>query len=144
MDSNDVSAQQGNKSESPIRVGELVQIRRRGKKGIWVAEFRFNGEHRRLTLGSPRRLVAERKARELEVHLANGSYSQAPKPRDLDAAIDQYIECKKVEGRSRKTIVKYKAELKCFKDFARQNRATQVHELSASLQESIGHSGSKR
>jgi integrase len=116
-----------------IRIGDHVHMRQRGPKRRWVAEFRHAGQHCRLSLRTARRPEAERKARELEVSLAAGTYSQAPKPQDIAAAVAQFIEAKRVDQRAHKTIVKYEAELTNFAAFAATQGVTKLQQVTPRL-----------
>lgn len=129
------NASTNNKNDS-LRIGEFVRIRQRGKKGTFIAEFQHDSQHRRISLGTKRRAAAERKARELEVQLANGTYSQAPKPQDIDEAIQQFIENKKVDQRAAKTITKYEVELKTFAAFAERHHVTKLQQITPALHDS--------
>lgn len=116
-----------------IKIGEYVTICQRGKKGTWSAEFTRNGQHCRTSLKTTRQPEAERKARAIEVKLAEGTYAAQPKPQDIGAAITLFIASKKAEPLAAKSIVKYEAELKTFAAFAKDHGVTAVHKITPAL-----------
>ena len=113
-----------------IPVGERVSIYQRGKHKFWTADFHFidkNGQrkHGRQFLGTRVRRTAEIRAMELERQLANGGLRSKPEPTApqlVKSVITRFIDSKRTDGRSRKTLVKYEGELKNFAKYAEEQR----------------------
>lgn len=100
-----------------IPVGDRVTICRRGRKGIWSAEFSLNGGHKRKSLKTQNKRLAIRKATELAGELEAGTY-RSELPTKIRDAGDAYIKYLQVEGRAPKTIVRYRGEINTFADVA--------------------------
>jgi integrase len=101
-----------------IRIGDKVQIRPRGKRGIYIAEFFHDGQHRRRSLKTARLDLAHKRAIALEADLAGGEYKARPKLVALAAAQDDFLAVKRGEGIARKTEIKYGDWLDAFVAFA--------------------------
>jgi integrase len=109
-----------NSTEVPdlIRIGDKVQIRRRGKRGKYVAEFWHAGQHRRRSLQTTRLDIARQRAILLEAELLTGAYKPRPKHIALAYAVDEYLTEKKNQGLKPKSLIKYKDWLYSLRDFA--------------------------
>lgn len=95
-----------------FQVTGAVSIVPRGKRGIWCADFNHEGKHRRKSLKTRNKRVAEERARELDRELRENELPASLKAMRIDAAIDAFIEAKKTDGHAHKTLVKYEAELR--------------------------------
>ena len=92
-------------------IGDRVVIYQRGQKKTWYADFHENGQHRRKSLRTKNRKVAEQRARKLDTELIDGEYKPpAPAVKIADAK-DQFIAAMKDAGRKHKTISKYQKEI---------------------------------
>lgn len=129
--------QDSNQSETEdrIRIGDKIQIRRRGKRGIWIAEFWHDGDHRKRSLKTANKEIARKRAIQLEADLANGEYTQRPRAMGLQQAVDEYIGVKRGDGCRHKTIVKYEQRLNDFVEFAASQDARLVQQLTVKLYE---------
>ena len=85
--------------KQPILIGERVKIQPRGKKGIFTADFWFDGQHHRRSLRIRNFKVARQKALQLENQLLEHSYQPAPPSISLGDAIEAYREYVKTENR---------------------------------------------
>src|SRR4051794_19466289 len=108
------------------RIGDKVTIRRRGKRGTYIAEFFHHGEHRKRSLKTSNKEIARRRAIDLESELAGGEYARPPKPISVTSAITEYMQMKTGEGRKHRTLVKYRDWLDSFATFC---TAAGVHTL---------------
>ncbi len=116
-----------------IRIGERVSIQQRGKKRLWVADFSQANRHRRQSLRTANRKLAERKARELDVQLTGGTFTEVlPKTKIADA-IDAFIESKRIDGLATRSLAKYRSELTNFAAFLQYAGATELFQLTATL-----------
>ena len=61
-----------NKRTNRQLVGEFVYIQRRGKRGIYQADFHWEGEHIRRSLKTANTRTARSRALELERHMQEG------------------------------------------------------------------------
>lgn len=121
-----------------------VCILRRGKRGIFQAEFFFDGEHRRKSLKTLNEKVAIARAVKIDAQLADGTYGETVKPiskgektmpngvplADAQSAFQKSLE---TNGLRRKTIVKYVGILKRFVAFASESHVDSVANISMSL-----------
>ena len=106
-------------------VGLRVTISRRGMKGIYVADFHHGGQHRRKSLKTTIKKVAQERAITLENQLQDGTFkTNASKTRtpemfvEISKATEDFINFHRTEGRRRKTLVKYQGILRRFVAFA--------------------------
>lgn len=124
-----------NMSKPPrrIRVGDRVTIYPRGKQKIYVADFWHDGRHKRLSLGTRNLKVATQRAVRLDADLAAGVFKAPPPPTTIRQAVADYLSFLKIEGRARKTIVRYDGELSKLRDFLEALRVTQLGQIKPVL-----------
>lgn len=116
-----------------IRIGDRVSIRRRGKKGLFSAEFHFNGKHCRKKLETANEKIAKQRARKLDVELVSGDYAP-PTPRlKFTDAKTFFIDTLKEAGRKPKTIVKYEREITNLVEFAHSRGVYHVNDFTPQL-----------
>ena len=123
--------------ESPkrIRAGERVAIYLRGQKRIWCADFWFEGQHHRESLKTRNQKVALRRAVKLDAELMSGKY-HLEKPAatiSVRQAIEDYLAYLEVEGRARKTLVRYRGELYALRDFLETHKASRLTQITPLL-----------
>ena len=116
-------------AREPITIGR-IKIVTRGKKGTYVAEFHDRGCHRRVSLKTRNRKIAEERAKQIDAELTLGHFKQPAKAVEIDRAIDLYIEGLRLDGSSPKTLTKYGSELRNFAAFAAEHRATTVDRIT--------------
>jgi integrase len=116
-----------------IRIGDKVQIRPRGKRGIYVAEFFHAGHHRRRSLKTARLDIARKRGIKLEADLAGGEYKARPCPMGLLEAQEQFIALKTGEAKKPKTIVKYREWVSRFESFAAANDVRYLQQVTPEL-----------
>jgi integrase len=116
-----------------IRIGDMVQIRPRGKRGIYTAEFFHNGHHRRRSLKTTRLDIARQRAIKLEADLAVGEYKARPRALSLVEAKDDFIAAKRGEGLKSKTLGKYKNWLGAFVELAETHNVRFLHQCTDRL-----------
>jgi integrase len=128
-------ASEGQESQR-IVIGEHVTLVVRGTRNIWTADYAFvnakgQRQHGRKSMRTRNRQIAEKKARALEVKLAEGTFTPEPcRPTYIDSAIDNFIAAKKAEGAAPKTIVKYEGELKTYSAFLTQQGVQMLQQVS--------------
>lgn len=115
------------------RVGNRVTIYPRGKTRIYVADFWHDGKHHRQSLGTRNLKVAITKAVQIDADLASDAFKTPPPPTSISAAVTDYIEFLKIEGRARKTIVRYQGELNRLRDFWESLRITRLSQVTSVL-----------
>jgi integrase len=113
-----------------IRVGDRVVIYPRGKKRIYVADFWFDGQHRRQTLGTANKKVALSRATKLAHDLTCGSFQQAPPPKTIASAVEDYIAYLRTEGRASKTLVKYQGIYQVLLAFVAANHIVRLGQFT--------------
>ena len=120
-------------ADGRIRVGEHVTIRKRGKRGTYVAEFWHDGQHRRRSLKTASLPHARQKASRLDDGLCGGGYAAPPKPAAIEVVVKEYVEVKKGEDKSSKTLTKYRQWLDCFRAFAADANVRTLQQVTPSL-----------
>jgi integrase len=125
-------------------VGLRVYILRRGKRGIFQAEFFFDGEHRRKSLKTLNEKVAIARAVKIDAQLADGTYGETvkqstkstksmPNRTTIEEAQAAFHASLETDGLRRKTIVKYIGILKRFVAYAKESHVDTVAEIGMSL-----------
>ncbi|HTQ40315.1 MAG TPA: tyrosine-type recombinase/integrase [Pirellulales bacterium] len=118
-----------NDNENRIQIGDHVTIYRRGKTGIWTAEYWYNRQHRRTSLKTRNLRIARHSAVRMDDRLAQG---QNPVDRPIQKGItlrqaaDDFVEYLITEDRRRKTIIKYKGVLKKFITFSNSVQVARI------------------
>ena len=102
------------KPNTRTRVGDVVTIYKRGQKGRYTAEFWFDGDHRRRSLGTTNRKIAVQRAVQLESELAGGAFKRRLPRITIAKAAEQYLASLKTESRARRTLLRYDGELRLF------------------------------
>lgn len=105
-----------------IQIGDFVTIRRRGKKGMWTADFTQDGAHCRQSLKTSNKKFAQERARRLDLEIAEGMFRgrrKKPVKMAILQAVDEYETFLTSENRQPKTLVKAKGFLaRTFAPFA--------------------------
>lgn len=101
-----------------IGVGGRVVIRPRGANRIWTAEFHDHGCHRRKSLRTRRKDIALQRAGQLAVELEQGYYKSSKRSTTIQAAVQAYLDFLGIQGRARRTLTRYRGELRTFQEFA--------------------------
>jgi len=114
-------------------VGDRVTITKRGKKGVYVADYWWGGQHRRTSLKTTNKKIARKRAIQLEHGLSSGEFSPQPRAVAIKDAIEHYLTHLKTEGRARKTIVRYRGELNSLAEFLATRKATKLSQITTSL-----------
>lgn len=112
------------------RVGNRVTIYPRGKTQIYVADFWHDGKHHRQSLETRNLKVATQKAVKLDAQLAADAYQSPPPPTAVEQAVADYIAFLRVEGRARRTIVRYQCELNNLRDFLKSLHVSRLSQIS--------------
>lgn len=115
------------------RVTDTITIVQRGKRDTWVADFKWEGQHRRLSLKTRNRRAAEERARELDGKLHEGQLSPSLKPLRIRAAIDAFITAKKTDAHTPLTSQKYKTELTKFAEYAESKGVEAMQQITLAL-----------
>lgn len=113
-----------------IPIGDRVVIYQRGVKKIWYADFHENGQHRRKSLRTKNRKVAEQRARKLDTELISGEYKPPAPAVKLADAKEQFISAMKEAGRKHKTILKYEKEIGDLVAFANAQGVVNVKDFT--------------
>jgi integrase len=131
--SGNVDSNQNSNDLKRTRVGERVTIYPRGKSQIYVADFWHNNKHHRISLKSRNKKVATQRAVKLDAALADGTYKDPPPPTTIQDAVAAYIEFLKIEGRARKTIVRYQGELTNLREFLETIHITRLSQITPTV-----------
>ena len=125
--------QSGNDSAARTPIGDRVTIYRRGRKGTYVAEFHFDGDHRRRSLKTANKKIAIERATRLAAELSDGSFKRNPPAVSITDAVERYLGYLATESRARRTCVRYRGELIRFADFAREHHVVGLDRVTPSL-----------
>lgn len=127
------------------RVGAHVTIAPRGKKRVYTADFRCDGRHCRRSLGTANKRLALQRAKRLDDDLESGVFgtqeedraSNRSKSVSIADAIDEFLDCKNVDGLGRKTLTKYRGILNTFREFAESKGINAIEQVTVSLFDSF-------
>lgn len=86
-----------------------------------------------MPLATRNKKVAVQRAVQLDADLTAGKFRTPPRPTTIEKAADEYIEFLKSEGRAGKTIVRYRGELRGFRDFCQTQRITRLAQITVTL-----------
>lgn len=106
-----------------------LNIIRRGKKGIWTADFNVGYSHRRVSLKTTDQATAIRIAEKMSLDLAKGELKEINAKFPLDEAIQHYLAKITSDMRSRKTLLKYAQVLRELKDLVSKRGVNYLHQL---------------
>ena len=104
--------------DQAIRIGDRVTICRRGKKGTYVANFWWAGQHRRRSLKTTNLKVARTRGVKLEYELLHGDFRPATELVEIGVAVARFVGNCGTEGLRPKTVKKYATLLQAFSAFA--------------------------
>jgi integrase len=124
---------------------ELNNLRARpeGKKGVYVAHYRVNGQHAMRSLGTKRLERARMVAIELDRSLEAGEYSPRPANHELGEAITMFLAAKEIDGLAPKSSRKYTTELRNLESFALENSVRTVRQVDESFLAKYRHHRAK-
>jgi integrase len=117
----------------PLRIGDRVSIYPRGKLGTYCADFWHENKHKRISLKTRNRRVAEQRALALANDLLQGSFKAPPPSITIREAVENYLQYLATEGRARKTLVRYRGELYALRDFCESHHVTRLSQINISL-----------
>jgi integrase len=116
-----------------VPIGERVTIYRRGKRGVWTAEFSLHDKHSRRSLRTTNKKAAIRKAIQLDHELSCDMFKPPTPATTIAEAHRQYIEFLTSERRAPKTVVRYRGELNTFEVFCNGRGIRRLAQISPSL-----------
>jgi integrase len=114
-----------------------VTVYQRGGRGNWTADFHFvdqNGkrQHGRRSMKTRHRRIAEQRASKLDQQLEKGEVTATAVPAmSINDASTAFLESKRTDGRSRKTLLKYGGELKLFAQYLTEKGVTTLKGITA-------------
>lgn len=121
-----------------IPVGEFTTIYMRGEKGIYTADFHYDGEHCRRSLRTSNLKIARQRAMELEREILDGRFGRTKgadnaAPTTIRHAADEFLAFLETERRRPKTRRKYQGILHNFASFAEIQRAGRLLDVDMRL-----------
>ncbi len=122
-----------NNDQNRNRIGDRVTIYPRGKKKTFCADFWLEGQHRRKSLHTRDRKIAEQRAVKLAASLQGGTYEPPPPPVTVQVAVEDYLSYLTTEGRRPKTLVRYRGELCAFRDFLQSHGVIRLAQITPVL-----------
>lgn len=122
-----------NNTSERTAVGARITIYRRGKRGVYYADYHHNGKHCRTSLKTPNKRLATQRAVKLERLLDDGTFISKRETKrqqvtsiTLTQATKEFIDYSETEGRRRKTVVKQRGILNRFARFAAETNIQQL------------------
>jgi integrase len=120
-------------ADARTRVGERVTIYKRGLKKTFCAEFSLDGEYRRRSLKTRNLRAARRRAAELEVELAAGTFKRQPPKVTIAEGARMYRDSLTAADRAARTLSRYRRPLIRFADFCRALRVLLLSQVTLLL-----------
>ena len=128
------------KKNEHIEVGERVTNYKSGKRGVYTADFHYQG-HRTRSLRTRNRKPAIQRAKLIDAELINGTFTlqakQASKQptsrRRLEDTIEAYIIWHKTGGRRYRTYRRYRGILNELLDFAQKSAVVYITDVTLVL-----------
>jgi len=128
------------KKNEHIEIGERVTIFKSGKRGVYTADFHYQG-HRTRSLRTRNRKLAIQRAKLIDAELINGTFTlqdnkkpkTTPLRKRIDDAITQFIEWHRTEGRRYRTYRRYQGILTEFCGFAGSKRVVHLDDVTLVL-----------
>ncbi len=116
-----------------LPIGNRLKIRKGGKKGTWIADFHYDGQHRKKSMKTCNKKIAIDRAMKLENELLDGTYQNTESEIKLESAINRYIESLVTDKRARKTLVRYRGVLTKLLEFSQEKKRRLLKQITASL-----------
>ena len=104
------------KKNDYLSINDNLKIIRRGKKGLWCADFNIGNNHKRVSLKTVDQKTAIEIAEKMSLEIAKGDFKSNHGKVVLAFGVESYLKMVQSEGRSKKTYSKYKQVLNQFKD----------------------------
>jgi len=120
------------KKNDYMKIDDNLKIIRRGKKGIWSADFNVGYIHKRVSLKTTNLKAAIEMAQKLSLDLAKGEFKATPPKVSLDAGVESYLRMIQSEDRSPKTIVKYTQVLRELKILLSKKGINYLYQIDSS------------
>ena len=118
-------------NQNVIRIGDRIKLCTRGVKKTYVAEFWQDDSHRRLSLKTTNLKVATERATRIASELVSGTFAKAPAEVPISEAATDYIRTLEVDGRAKKTVIKYRGILRGFSALLRQHHVVRMKQITA-------------
>ena len=122
-------------SPGAIPVGERVSIYQRGQ--TWYCNYQEGRRQVRKSLKTTSRRQAFLSAQKIETELERGMTSAAVEEVCVESAITAFLDNAAVEGRSAKTLAKYRFVMSLVSDHARRKRVNLIRELDIPFADSF-------
>lgn len=116
-----------------IPVGDRVFITTRGKKKIYLADFWYQGQHKKQSLRTRNKKVAIDRALKIAGELVEGKYRPVADDKPIVEGTRLFLDYHQTEGRRAKTLSKYRGELRIFAEFCDTQRIRMLSQISPSL-----------
>ena len=124
---------QRNSQNYSERIGDAVTIYTRGQKQIYWIRFRYERKDENFSLETRSLTVARRKATKIAAEVIDETYKSKPAYKLCIEAKEDFLNYHKVEGRARKTIVRYEGEIRGFCEFAKTQGVNYLHQIDVVL-----------
>jgi len=117
--------------QSSEKVGEFVAIYERG--GVWYVNYQHKNRQVRKSLKTRSKKEARRRALMLEKEILAGEHKHLKQPPLVTEVVTQYLDYLRAEGRTSKTIEKYRFCFDILIDLAASRRVTRISQVSIAL-----------
>ena len=111
----------------------MSQLKGVAKKDSSLQSFFYDGEHRRKSLKTCNKKIAIYRATKLGNELLEGTYQKSDSDIRLEDSIERYLESLTTDGRTRKTLVRYRGVLTKLRVFTEKKKKRLLRQISATL-----------
>ena len=113
-----------------LNINDNLKIIRRGKKGLWCADFNIGNNHKRVSLKTVDQKTAIEIAEKMSLEIAKGDFKSNHGKVVLAFGVESYLKMVQSEGRSKKTYSKYKQVLNQFKGLLEKRGAKYLNQIN--------------
>ena len=92
-----------------LNINDNLKIIRRGKKGLWCADFNIGNNHKRVSLKTVDQKTAIEMAEKMSLEIAKGDFKSNHGKVVLAFGVESYLKMVQSEGRSKKNLLKIQA-----------------------------------
>ncbi len=118
------------KKNDYLSINDNLKIIRRGKKGLWCADFNIGNNHKRVSLKTVDQKTAIEMAEKMSLEIAKGDFKANHGKVVLAFGVESYLKMVQSEGRSKKTYSKYKQVLNQFKGLLEKRGAKYLNQIN--------------
>ena len=123
------------KKLSSEKVGEFVSICQRRK--TWYINYQYEGKQFRRSLKTQNKKEARRRALITEREILANRHKHCKKPLFIKEVVEKYLAHLQAEGRSKKTVTKYKFCFSLLLDLAKRKKTSRISQIDLSFMDTF-------